>query len=163
MTNQAKSLRKGKFKPSRAPVAKASRAKGRRGKGKPPRRDPLDSFVDAAAHALDLKLEPAWENAVQTNLQGTLALAGPFSDFPLPDGAEPGPVFSAWGAPVMDTAWAHASESAAAVCDGRASAAAVVRAALARIAKHDRGLNAFTAVTAERALAKAAAIDAERA
>src|SRR5215470_15188655 len=63
----------------------------------------------------------------------------------------------------MDTAWAHASEIAAAVCDGRASAAAVVRAALARVAKHDRVLNAFTAVTAQRALAKAAAIDAERA
>src|SRR5262249_35367543 len=63
----------------------------------------------------------------------------------------------------MDTAWAQASEIAAAVCDGRTSAVAVVRAALARIAKHDRVLNAFTAVTAERALAKAAALDAERA
>src|SRR5499427_921374 len=61
----------------------------------------------------------------------------------------------------MDTAWAHASEIAAAVCDGRTSAVAVVRAALARIAKHNRVLNAFTAVTEERALAKAAAIDAE--
>src|SRR5262244_3619455 len=63
----------------------------------------------------------------------------------------------------MDTAWAHASEIAAAVCDGRTSAVAVVRAALARIAKHNRVLNAFTAVTEERALAKAAALDAERA
>src|SRR6516225_6661657 len=63
----------------------------------------------------------------------------------------------------MDTAWAHASEIAAAVSDGRTSATAVVRAALARIAKHDRALNAFTAVTEERALAKAAAVDAERA
>src|SRR5262245_20581029 len=63
----------------------------------------------------------------------------------------------------MDAAWAHASEIATAVCDGRTSAAAIVRATLARIAKHDRVLNAFTAVTAERALAKAAAIDAERA
>src|SRR5262245_11147977 len=63
----------------------------------------------------------------------------------------------------MDTAWAYASEIAAAVCDGRVSAVAVVRAALARIAKHDRVLNAFTAVTKERALAKAAALDAERA
>src|SRR6478752_8156573 len=60
----------------------------------------------------------------------------------------------------MDTAWAHASEIAAAVSDGRTSATAVVRAALARIAKHGRVLNA---VTAERALARAAAIDAERA
>ena len=63
----------------------------------------------------------------------------------------------------MDTAWAHASEIAAAVSDGRTSATAVVDGALARIAKHDRALNAFTAVTEERALAKAAAIDAERA
>src|SRR5215813_9247944 len=63
----------------------------------------------------------------------------------------------------MDTAWAYASEIAAAVCNGRISAVAVVGAALARIAKHDRVLNAFTAVTEERALAKAAALDAERA
>jgi Asp-tRNA(Asn)/Glu-tRNA(Gln) amidotransferase A subunit family amidase len=63
----------------------------------------------------------------------------------------------------MDAAWAHASEIAAAVSDGRTGATAVVRAALARIAKHDRALNAFTAVTEERALAKAAAVDAERA
>src|SRR6266404_683294 len=51
----------------------------------------------------------------------------------------------------MDTAWAHASEVAAAVSDGRTSATAVVGGALAWIAKQDR------------ALAKAAAIDAERA
>src|SRR6201987_5957539 len=63
----------------------------------------------------------------------------------------------------MDIAWAHASEIAAAVSDGRASATAVVGGALARIAKHDRALNAFTAVTEGRGLAKAAAIDAERA
>src|SRR5262249_35520306 len=52
---------------------------------------------------------------------------------------------------------------AGAGCGGRTRGVAVVRAALARIAKHDRVLNAFTAVTAERALAKAAALDAERA
>ena len=63
----------------------------------------------------------------------------------------------------MDTAWAHASQIAAAVGDGRTSAAAVVDAALARIAKHDRVLNAFTAVVEARARATAAAIDAERA
>src|SRR5215472_3512123 len=63
----------------------------------------------------------------------------------------------------MNTAWAYASEIAVAVCNGRVSAVAVVRAALERIAKHDRVLNAFTAVTEERALAKAAALDAERA
>jgi 1-carboxybiuret hydrolase len=63
----------------------------------------------------------------------------------------------------MNTAWAHASEIAAAVGDGSTSAAAVVDAALARIATHDRVLNAFTAVVEARARAKAAAIDEARA
>ena len=59
------------------------------------KRDPLDSFVDAAAHALDLKLESAWKGAVKINLEATLALAALFADFPLPDDAEPAPVFVA--------------------------------------------------------------------
>jgi 1-carboxybiuret hydrolase len=63
----------------------------------------------------------------------------------------------------MDLAWTHASEIAAAVRDGRTSAAVAVEAALSRIAARDRVLNAFTAVLAERACAKAAAIDAARA
>jgi len=63
----------------------------------------------------------------------------------------------------MDTAWAHASEIAAAVGDGSTSAIAVVDAALARIAAHGRVLNAFTTVLGERARTKAAAIDAARA
>src|SRR3984885_14168459 len=63
----------------------------------------------------------------------------------------------------METAWAHASEIAAAVGDGRVSASAVVRAALRQIAEHDGMLNAFTAVVAERALAKATALDAAHA
>ena len=41
------------------------------------KRDPLDSFVDAAAHALDLKIEPAWKGAIKINLEVTLALARP--------------------------------------------------------------------------------------
>ena len=63
----------------------------------------------------------------------------------------------------MDTAWSHASEIAAAVADGTISASAVVDAALTRIAKDDRVLNAFTAVVAARARAKAKAVDAARA
>ena len=59
------------------------------------KRDPLDSFVDAAAHALDLKIEPAWKGAVKANLEVTLALAALFAEFPLPDDAEPAPVFAA--------------------------------------------------------------------
>ena len=63
----------------------------------------------------------------------------------------------------MDTAWSHASEIAAAVADGAISASAVVDAALARIAKDDRVLNAFTAVVAARARAQAKVVDAARA
>src|SRR5260370_33859435 len=62
----------------------------------------------------------------------------------------------------MDRAWAQASEVAAAVGEGRASAAAVVGAALARIAQLNPSLNAFTAVLEARALAKARAIDQAR-
>jgi AtzE family amidohydrolase len=60
----------------------------------------------------------------------------------------------------MDMQWAHASEIAAAVGEGRSSAAATVDAALARIAERNRVLNAFTAVVEERARRKAQAIDA---
>ena len=62
----------------------------------------------------------------------------------------------------MDTAWSHASEIAAAVADGTTSAAAVVDAALSRIARYGPVLNAFTAVVTERARERAAAIDAAR-
>ena len=59
--------------------------------------------------------------------------------------------------------WASASEIATAVADGTTSATAAVEAALARIKQRDPVLNSFTAVTTERALAKARAIDAARA
>jgi aspartyl-tRNA(Asn)/glutamyl-tRNA(Gln) amidotransferase subunit A len=64
---------------------------------------------------------------------------------------------------MMNTNWMHANEIAAAVTGGATSAAAVIDAALGRIGKHDRVLNAFTAVLEERARAKAAVIDAARA
>src|SRR5215470_7655357 len=51
--------------------------------------------------------------------------------------------------------WAHASEIAAAVGEGRTSARAVIEAALARVAKYNPVLNAFTAVLAARANAEA--------
>ena len=60
-------------------------------------------------------------------------------------------------------AWASAAEIAAAVAAGKASAVEVVEATLARIAERNKTLNAFTAVTRERALAKARAVDADRA
>jgi 1-carboxybiuret hydrolase len=59
--------------------------------------------------------------------------------------------------------WQSATEIAAAVDAGTVSARVVVDAALARITAHNGTLNAFTDVTAARARARAAAIDAERA
>jgi len=62
----------------------------------------------------------------------------------------------------VDTDWASAAEIAAAVNRGDVTALDVVEAALARIAERDGALNAFTSVTAERAVDKARALDAER-
>jgi AtzE family amidohydrolase len=59
--------------------------------------------------------------------------------------------------------WATAVEIAQAVAAGDTTATAVIEAALTRIAKHDGMLKSFTAITAERARAKAAAADAARA
>src|SRR6266436_504021 len=53
-----------------------------------------------------------------------------------------------------------ASEIAQAVAGRKISAIAVTEAALARISKHNPVLNAFTDVTADRARAKAKAVDA---
>ena len=55
----------------------------------------LDHFIGAAAHALALPVEPAWKAAIKANLEVTLRLAASFADFPLPDDAEPAPVFVA--------------------------------------------------------------------
>jgi AtzE family amidohydrolase len=63
----------------------------------------------------------------------------------------------------MLDAGAGVTAIAAAVRSGAASATEVTRAALARIETIDPRLNCFTAVTAERALAEAAKVDAARA
>jgi hypothetical protein len=57
--------------------------------------DPLDDFIDAAARALELPLEPAWRPAVKANLLVTLRQARLVAEFALPDDAEPAPVFRA--------------------------------------------------------------------
>src|SRR4051812_25046300 len=63
----------------------------------------------------------------------------------------------------MDTTWASALEIARAVTSGSVTALAVTEAALARIAARNPVLNAFTAITAQRARARARAVDNERA
>ena len=101
MTKRAKARTKAKTSPTRA--VKTARAEGKRSKAnratkqaaRQPAGDALGDFVDAAARALDLPIDPAWKGAVKANLAVTLALAASFADFPLPDDAEPAPVFAA--------------------------------------------------------------------
>ena len=52
-------------------------------------------LIDAAAAALGLPIEPEWKPAIKANLAVTLRLAAMVADFPLPDEAEPAPVFEA--------------------------------------------------------------------
>src|SRR5262245_51320315 len=60
---------------------------------------------------------------------------------------------------LSDTNWSTASRIADDVASGETSATAVVDQALARIERLNPSLNAFTAVTAARARAKAKAVD----
>jgi hypothetical protein len=57
--------------------------------------DALDAFIDAAGRALALPVEPAWRGAIRANLDVILRQSALFADFPLPDEAEPAPVFRA--------------------------------------------------------------------
>lgn len=57
--------------------------------------DPLDSYIAAAVAALGLPLEAEWRPAVKANLAVTLKHAALVEEFPLPDTAEPAPVFEA--------------------------------------------------------------------
>jgi len=59
------------------------------------RADDLDTFIVAAAKALDLPTREAWLPAIKANLEVTLQLASVVTAFDLPDDAEPGPVFRA--------------------------------------------------------------------
>jgi Protein of unknown function (DUF4089) len=53
------------------------------------------SLVTASAQALGLTIDPAWQANVTFNLQLILRYAALVDEFPLPDDAEPAPVFHA--------------------------------------------------------------------
>jgi Protein of unknown function (DUF4089) len=57
--------------------------------------DPIGDMVAANAAALGLKLDPAWESGIKFNLQLILRHAALVDEFPLPDDAEPAPIFHA--------------------------------------------------------------------
>jgi hypothetical protein len=55
--------------------------------------DSLDRYIAAAAEMLAIPLDPAWAPAVRMNLETTLKISALVGEFPLPDEAEPAPVF----------------------------------------------------------------------
>jgi 1-carboxybiuret hydrolase subunit AtzG-like protein len=61
----------------------------------PSKPDPLDSYIDAAAAALGIPVQPEWKPAVRGNLEVTFKLAALVAEKELPDDAEPAPVFKA--------------------------------------------------------------------
>ena len=85
---------RGKYTPTKSARAKITHAKSARADSTVSR-ELLDHFIGAAAHAHALPVEPAWKPAIRANLEVTLRLAASFADFPLPNDAEPAPVFVA--------------------------------------------------------------------
>ena len=57
--------------------------------------DHLDAYIDAAAQALGIPVQPEWKPAVRANLEVTFRLAATVGEKELPDDAEPAPVFRA--------------------------------------------------------------------
>ena len=60
-----------------------------------PKHDALDAVIAANAQALGLTLDPSWQDNIKFNLQLVLRHAALVDEFPLPDDAEPAPVFHA--------------------------------------------------------------------
>jgi len=55
----------------------------------------LDAYIDAAAAALAIPVDPEWKSEIRANLATTLGLAAHVGEMELPDDAEPAPVFKA--------------------------------------------------------------------
>jgi hypothetical protein len=79
-----------------AAIAKRKANTKPKAKAKPKAKpDAIDFLVTASAQALKLPLDPAWHGGIKFNLQLILRLGALVDEFPLPDDAEPGPVFHA--------------------------------------------------------------------
>ena len=125
----------------------------------------LEAFMDASAAVLGLKIAPAWRMEVRANLAVTFRLGGAAGCVrPARRSRTRARVHGLTDAGSdLRHSWQSATDIAAAVNAGTLTAREVVGAALDRIAARNDALNAFTDVTADRARARAAAIDAERA
>ena len=60
-----------------------------------PKTDHLDAYIDSAAAALGIPVDPAWKLTVRANLDVTFKFAALVGERELPDDAEPAPVFRA--------------------------------------------------------------------
>lgn len=78
---------------SKLKAARAAKAAAKKSQAAP--RDGIDALVEAGAKALGLPLEAAWHASIKFNLQLILHHAALVEEFPLPDDAEPAPVFHA--------------------------------------------------------------------
>jgi hypothetical protein len=56
---------------------------------------PLDAYIDAAAAALNIPIQPEWKSEIRANLDVTFKLAALVAEKELPDDAEPAPVYKA--------------------------------------------------------------------
>jgi len=84
----------------RAGAKISAKSSGKTGRKPQPRRqtkpdDAIEALVAASAQALGLPLDPGWRAAVKFNFQLILRHAALVDEFPLPDEAEPAPVFHA--------------------------------------------------------------------
>ncbi len=55
----------------------------------------LDAFIAAGTALLGIPVDPAWRDQIRADLAVTLRLAAMVDAFPLPDDADPAPVFRA--------------------------------------------------------------------
>jgi hypothetical protein len=81
-----------------SPAAKRAKRRAspqRRKVAKTPAPQPLDDLIDAAASLLALSIKPSWRPAIKANLDVTLRFAALVAELPLPDEAEPAPIFTA--------------------------------------------------------------------
>jgi hypothetical protein len=91
----AKKPIKTKSRTSSRSVTKKTKATAQKPASKTALPDALDALIAASARELRLPLEPAWRPGVKFNLNLILRIAALVDEFPLPDDAEPGPVFHA--------------------------------------------------------------------
>ncbi len=135
---------------------------------KPIPADALDALMTATAQELKLPLDPAWRPGVKFNLRLDFAHRFAGRRVSAARRSRAGTRLPRLECPMLDTptnefAAPSAADIAESVASGQRSAQSVIEAALARIRERDPVLNAFTAVTEDRALLRARAIDDTRA